>query len=513
MKKATRFLYVLALIKFILPFLIQSAYYQPHRDEFLYLAEAKHPAWGFMEVPPLLSVFAMITNAFGGGMFWIKFWPSLFGAFTYIITGRIILSLGGKYFALILAFLGFVTGAYMRVHYLFQPNFLEIFFWTMIAYAVISYTQTEKTKWLYVLGVSIGLGLMSKYSVAFFTFSLALAVLFTKQKTIFLNKHLYYALGIAFIICVPNILWQVNHNYPLMYHMQLLQDEQLQYLSSTGFLTDQLLMSFPSIFVWVAGLCFTGFMRGGKPYRFIALGYLFVIILLLILHGKGYYALGAYPVLFAFGAYQLEQFSKGRNIAWRLALIIIPAFLGYRIMSLLLPFKMPENLAAFFVKKKVEKLGVLKWEDQQNHPLPQDYADMLGWKEISQKVANAYHSLPKEEQAQTMIYSGQYAFAGAVNYYAKELQLPEIYSHNASFLLWMPDKYNCKNIILIQHDIPSPTNPIDGKFKEVIVLDSLNMPLARENGVKVILLHNGPAEVNDLIAQKIGNEKSRFIKK
>src|SRR6476659_1373340 len=102
MQQQNRVLYVLAFVKLILPFLLQSPLYEPHRDEFLYLAEGHHMAWGFMEVPPLLSVFAWLTNIFGGGMFWMKLWPSLFGSLTYIIVGKIILSLGGKSFALFL---------------------------------------------------------------------------------------------------------------------------------------------------------------------------------------------------------------------------------------------------------------------------------------------------------------------------------------------------------------------------------------------------------------------------
>ena len=68
MQKGSRLLYILALIKLITPFILQNSFYQPHRDEFLYLAEGHHMAWGFMEVPPMLSVFALLTNAFGGGM-------------------------------------------------------------------------------------------------------------------------------------------------------------------------------------------------------------------------------------------------------------------------------------------------------------------------------------------------------------------------------------------------------------------------------------------------------------
>src|SRR5664279_2379976 len=114
MKKLNRFLYFLAFLKFILPFLLQDSVYEPHRDEFLYLAEGAHPAFGFMEVPPMLSILAWITRHLGNGMFWIKCWPSLFGAFNYILVGKIILSKGGKTFSLFLLFCCFIFSAFIR---------------------------------------------------------------------------------------------------------------------------------------------------------------------------------------------------------------------------------------------------------------------------------------------------------------------------------------------------------------------------------------------------------------
>src|SRR5580693_197185 len=112
MKQTTRLIYVHALVKLIVPFFLQSAVYEPHRDEFLYLAEGHHMAWGFMEVPPLLSVFAWLTNAYGGSFFWVKLWPSLFGSLTFIVVGKTIQSLGGKSFAIFLGFLSFIFSAY-----------------------------------------------------------------------------------------------------------------------------------------------------------------------------------------------------------------------------------------------------------------------------------------------------------------------------------------------------------------------------------------------------------------
>src|SRR5688572_6213927 len=137
-------LYILFLLKIILPFLIQDGYYQPHRDEFLYLAEGKHLAWGYMEVPPVLSVFAWLVQLAGGGEFWIKFWPNLVGGLCWLLVGRTILDLKGGKFALVLGFLPFIFGAYLRVFHLFQPNFIEIFFWTLIGFSLVRFISTQK---------------------------------------------------------------------------------------------------------------------------------------------------------------------------------------------------------------------------------------------------------------------------------------------------------------------------------------------------------------------------------
>lgn len=248
MQRNKTLLYFLALIKFILPFVIQSHVYEPHRDEFLYLAEGRHMAWGFMEVPPLLSVFAWLVDAFGGSMFWLKFWPSLFGAFTFIIIGKIVLSLGGKHFALLLAFFPFVFTGYLRVHYLFQPNFLEIFFWTMLAFSITRFIQKGKNKWLYIFGISAGLGMLSKYSVAFFITAIVIGLLLTRQRKILANKHFWFGAIIGFVLFLPNLIWQITHHFPVIHHMQELKQTQLQFISPLNFLTGQLLMLLPCVF-------------------------------------------------------------------------------------------------------------------------------------------------------------------------------------------------------------------------------------------------------------------------
>ncbi|HEY4876456.1 MAG TPA: glycosyltransferase family 39 protein, partial [Puia sp.] len=294
--------YSFALLKFILPFLIQNPSYEPHRDEFLYIAEGQHISWGYLEVPPVMSIFAYLSNIMGNSFFWIKIWPSLFGSLTYLLVARLIISMGGKMFALILGFLPFIFGYYMHVHFMFQPNFLEVFFWTLMAYGLVLYIQAGKPKGLYIAGVALGLGMTSKYSVSFFAISLLFGLLLTKERKILMNKHFYYAILTGFIIFLPNLIWQYSHGFPVIWHMKELQRQQLEKVNQSDFLIEQLQYNLPCIFIWISGLYWVSFTNAGKRYRFVGWAIALVIAFLFAEHGKGYYGMGAYPILFVFGA-------------------------------------------------------------------------------------------------------------------------------------------------------------------------------------------------------------------
>lgn len=501
---------LLAVIKFLLPFFLQHSVYQLHRDEYLYLAEGHHMSWGYMEIPPLLSVFAWISNLMGGSMFWVKLWPALFAVFTFLLVAKIILSLGGKVFALILGWLPFVLDGYLRLFFLFMPNFLDVFFWTLIAFSIIRYSQTQQNRWLYLFGIAIGLGMMSKYSVAFFSASIIAGILLTTQRKVFTNKHFYFALLIALLIFIPNIIWQYLHRFPVINHMSELQEEQLKYNTATGFIKSQFFMNLPCVFIWVAGLIFVIFGKHAKPYRLFAWTYLFVIALLILLRGKDYYALGAYPVLFSFGAFYLE---KATSVSWRwsrYAMLVFALALGLFGMPLTMPLAPPAKLAAYYKKTGMSKTGSFKWEDQQMHPLPQDFADMIGWKEMALKTGAVYNSLSPEDRKKTFVYCRAYYTAGALNYYRKEAGLPEVYSDNASFLFWMPDKFDIKNLILLGHDVPGKDDIVFQQFEKMTIKDSVNMPLFRETGMKIILYENGNDSLNSIVTRGVAKLKKRF---
>ncbi len=514
MKRERRLLYLLAVLKIILPYLIQNPIWEPHRDELLYLAEARHMAWGYMEAPPLLSLFAWLTNHLGGSLMVIKLWPSLFGALTFLLTGRIVLMLGGRWFALLLAFLPFVFGAYLRMEFLFQPNFLDIFFWTAMAYGLIRFKLTGKTINLYLAGVSLGLGMLSKYTMAFYATGLLGGLLLTWDKSILRNRHFYYGLGLGLIIWLPNLIWEFSHGLPIVYHMRTLENYQLKNINRVDFLKSQILLQLPTLYLWITGLCWAAFSKKGNPFRFIAWAYIITIALLDLGHAKDYYSQGAYPVLFAFGAAAIEAWTtkiKAPGLIARCCMLAFTLFIGYFAVTLSLPFLAPTDLAAYYAKSDLaRKMGTLRWEDQEDHPLPQDFADMLSWQEMTMKVANVYNHLDSAEKRRILLFCDNYGEAGAVNYYGTQYQLPTCYSDNASFLYWMPDSFDgFEDLLLVTDDQEEMQHPFVKEFQSVVVCDSVTNPLAREYGTLIILFKNPNQQFREQFQQKIEADKNK----
>jgi hypothetical protein len=292
--------------------------------------------------------------------------------------------------------------------------------------------------------------------------------------------------------------------------MQELQRTQLQYISPGSFLKDQLLMNLPCFFIWLAGLWFVSFTHNGRNYHFIGWAYLTVIILFLITHGKNYYALGAYPVLFAFGAYHLEQFTSIKRKIVRFVFILVPVAIGIIFLPIALPILPPQQLANLYVMMHAEKTGALKWEDLKNHPLPQDFSDMLGWEEMAQKVTKAYIMLSDSEKQNAIIFCNNYGMAGAVSYYATKYHLPAAYSDNASFLYWLPSNINMQNFVLVSDDPDEKQHDFAKGFQSVIKVDSITNVYAREQGDYIYLFKGADENFRKFFREKIDKDKAAF---
>ena len=498
---------ILAALKLVLPFLLQDPVWELHRDEYLYYAQGQHVDFGYLENPPMIGLLGRISSLFGGSAFWVKLWPALFGALTLVVVAQMIRELGGGVYALLVAALGMTLTAYLRIHFLFQPNFLEIFFWTLSAFFLVLFINTHHNKYLYLLSAALALGWWSKYSVLFFITALFIALVLTRYRRLFLRIEFWKAVGLGLLIVLPNILWQYQHNWPLVHHMGELRETQLRHIDKGTFLKEQILLLLPVLFVWIGGLVW--YLRR-RAFRVVGLVYLGVIALLMLGSGKGYYALGAYPMLLAAGGVWLERTSARRR--WlRVANVALILLLALPFVPVLIAMQKPAPMVAFNKEFKLDELGLLRWEDLQNHPLQQDFADMLGWKEMTQKSERVYNSLPPAVRQRTIVYCRNYGQAGALKYYGKSKEFrSKVISDNGTHLLWIPDSLSFEHLLFVGEEMPEADDEVFQHFARVSVLDSVTNPLAREHGTRIALFQGADTAAARLANEGLREEKRRF---
>ncbi|HNP20730.1 MAG TPA: glycosyltransferase family 39 protein [Panacibacter sp.] len=513
MSKTTRLILLFAIVKLLIPYLFIHPMYELHRDEYLYLSESDHLAWGYIEAPPLLSLLGYISSLLGKSIAVVRFWSAFFGALNIYLIGRLVQKLGGGMYACLLTCLGFLLSGYLRMNILFQPNFLELFFWTLNSYLVVRLIQTDCKKYLYLLGISFAFSILSKYSAAFYILSSIVAFLLTPLRKWFASKQLYYALLICSLIIAPNIIWQINHNFPVATHMKLLTEQQLSYLSRSQFFADQLIMTLPSFFIWVAGFICLVATKAGRKYFALIIIYTGIFTFLVVFKGKSYYTMGIYPPLYAFGGYYLEKLTKRVTLSNKIKRLVMPSIvvlLAIPMIPVALPFNTPEKMAPVYKALQLDHTGLLNWEDTVVHPIPQDFADMLGWRQLTQKVTNVYTRLPDSVKSSTIIFTDNYGEASAVNFFRDKKVLPEAFSDDATFLFWLPESIFSKHVLLVNFK-PRPTDDwVFGHFKSVQLMDSMTQPYAREEGVKIYYYSNADDSLKYAAENAIRQEKASF---
>ena len=504
MKKTILVFIAFFLLKLVFQQLLIHPAYDLQRDEYLHLDQGKHLAWGYISVPPVTSWISWLIHLLGSGEFWVKFFPVLFGTLTIVVVWKIIEELNGNLFARVIGSLALLFSVLLRINLLYQPNSLDIFFWTLTYFTIIKYINTSNARWLYAAAIAIGFGFLSKYNIAFLVIGLLIGLLLNQRK-IFKERSLYLAALIVFIIIFPNILWQIKNDFPTLHQLNELSSSQLVNVKRIDFVKEQVLYFINSIFIIIIALAGFLFFAPFKKYRFVLWSYIIVISLYLFLKAKSYYAIGLYPVLIAFGSVYLERLAaEGWKKYLKPASIILLLLLFIPMFFLAFPVKSPEE-----IKKNNEvyrKFGLLRWEDGKDHDLPQDFADMIGWSELARKVDSVYHMIPQKEN--TWVFCDNYGEAGAINYYSKFKNINAV-SLSADYINWIEFKNEIKNVILVK----DPHDDDPARVKEKPLTESITLawkndnPYSREKGSAIYLIRGVKAKVDSIIAREIEQRK------
>ena len=505
MSKKTTVLALFILAKFVLHYFLVDPVYDLHRDEFLHLDQAEHLAWGYISVPPVTSWISNIILLLGNSQFWVRFFPGLFGALTILVVWKAIEALKGNLFALVLGASCVLFSVLLRLNLLYHPNSLDVLCWTTYCFIVIKYINTENPKWFYIAAVVFALGFLNKYNIIFLLIGLLPALLLTKR-SIFTSKHFYFSILLSLLLISPNLVWQYNNGFPVVHHMALLKKTQLVNVNRWDFIKDQILFFVGSLFVILPALYALVFHPPFKKFSFFFWMMWFTLLIFIYLKAKSYYAIGLYPIYIAFGSVYLEKKIKSN---WKKYLqplaVIMPLLFFIPLFKIAFPNKSPEHIANH--SEDYKGLGLLRWEDGKDHTLPQDFADMLGWKELAYKVDSVFATLPVNEH--TLILCDNYGQAGAINYYSKNKNYRAV-SFNADYINWFKLDKKYDNLIRVktlemEDNELKETSPF---FDSAYVAGSITNAFAREYGTSIFVFTKARININERLKKEIADEKN-----
>ncbi len=454
----TGILILLVLLRVLLQ-IPTNGQYGFHQDELVTMDIATRGlAWGYVAWPPVTPFLARVAlSLFGLSPIGLRSFAVIAEGIVMLLAGLMIRDLGGSRWAQILGAVAVATTPISIIQGgLFQYETLDYLCWVLLAFMVIRLLKSEDPRWWVGIGATIGLGMLTKYTIAFSVVGVIVGFLVTANRSYLKSRWLWIGALLAFVIWLPNLLWQFHNDWISLYFLASIHARDVQ---TSQFLVDQILFNFNPLmlFLVIAGLYYFFFVPAGQRYRMMGWMYIVPFLLLLLAQGKGYYLAAVYPMLAAGGAVWWEgrltrMVSQPGARMWRwITWSVLSAF-----AMLIIATELP-----------VAPLGSAWWDvvSKSNAELKSE----VGWPELVQQVAKAYNSLPAVDRSGAAILAASAGEIGAIDLYGPAYGLPGAISGYNSYWQYGYGKPQPQTLLVVGFDSELLVNFQDCTFFAQIV--------------------------------------------
>ena len=391
--------------------LLTNGRYGFHRDELQTLSDAMHLDWGFVPYPPFTPFLERIgLGMFGVSLVELRLFSVLAQSAAIVVTGLMASELGGGRWAQAGAALAVAVSPLPLFEGTeFQYTTFDYLWWVLTAYFVIRLLKTENPRWCLAIGAVVGIGLMTKYTIAFFVAGILIGLLLTGARRYLASRWLWAGVGLAVLIFLPNLLWQLRHDFISLHFLRYIHARDVGEGRAEGFWQAQFLSNANRYAapLWIAGLI--GFLLNQR-YRTLAWMYVTPLVIFWLTRGRGYYTGAAYPMLMARGGVTIEYWLKHLRRLWRgiiqIAYLIALIAWGVYVSTVILP---------------LASSGPLRDRALNNNG---DLREEIGWNELVKTVADIRDSLPAEQRQNVGVLVGNYGEQGAIEILGPAYHLP-----------------------------------------------------------------------------------------
>ncbi|MEV7396743.1 glycosyltransferase family 39 protein [Aeromicrobium sp. NPDC092404] len=407
--------------------------YGYHRDELYFLVAGEHPAFGYVDQPPLVPLLAQLMHTLGGGSLVVLRAPSaIAAALVVLLTGLIAHELGATRRAQVLAAGCMGAGAVTyAVGHLMSTSTFDLLAWTLLSYLLVRAVRDDGRIWLWA-GLVAGIGMQVKILMAFFLVGLAAGLLISGPRAVLRSRWLWGGVAIAVAIAAPHAIWQAVNGWPQLDLAEAIADGgSASSEPRWAYVPFQLVLVSPLLFpIWMAGLWQLFRSEALRPWRFFAVAYVVLVVVFVVTGGKPYYQAGFYPVLLAAGAAPTLAWVARRRSRLRGAVVA-------------------GALAAAVASSAFLFLPIVPTAQLQGSPIVEvnsDAGETVGWPRFADSVADVVDA-NTEGGVQPVVLTGNYGEAGAVLRHRPDVA--EVHSGHNSFWTWGPPPADTEVVVAV----------------------------------------------------------------
>jgi 4-amino-4-deoxy-L-arabinose transferase-like glycosyltransferase len=349
-----------------------------HRDELYYVTSGQHPAFGYIDQPPLTPLLA----ALAGNLVVLRILAVVAQVGCVLLTAMLAAELGGGRRAQTLAAACIAAcPVFVGASLLFGTTVLDQVVWIAVFLTTARALRIGTTRSWLLPGLIAGIGLENKDTVAVLLAGIGLGLLLYRRDVL-RTWGPWLAAGLALLLALPNIVWQFANGWPEFGMAAVLSDRTGGILGSLIqlVLLAVLLAGPPIVAVWWLG---ARWLAKGE-YRWLLVVVIVTAVVFTLSGGKSYYTAPVLAALFAAGAVRIGSTpSKGWIVAIA-ATAVVAIFLTLPV----LPASIQTHLRAV-------------------DPEP---VETFGWPEFVAQVTAAERAMPPG----TPIFTSNYGEAGAL---------------------------------------------------------------------------------------------------
>ena len=405
-----------------------------HTDELYYLDCGRHPALGYVDFPPVVPLLARLETGLLGLSPWsLRLLTSVLSGLLVALFGAYGRRLGGSLpvqgIALVI---GIASPYLLAANSVFQTVTFDQVTWMVALYWFLCIVVDGRRRYWIYLGVTLGVGLEVKYTIAALAVGMAAAVLLAPRlRTQLRTACPWLSAAIALLVWAPNLAWQVANGLPSLAYVTNHQGS----ISEGGGVVTYLVVLGIELFLllplWIAGLVSLFRSRLLRPIAVCCA----VPLVLFLFAGKGYYAAGTIPIVMVQGLVAISRLERRRVRVGLQAAVVVASVLDFvLLLQLTLPITPPSRLHAAGLDARSEV-----------------FADSVGWDDIASQVAGIYDGLPASDRSGTVIISRYYGVPGAVQVYGESRRLPAVVSPQLSDWYWLQPHLAATGALMVDY--------------------------------------------------------------